>query len=592
MYLRHIQRRKNGKEHAYWSIVESRRLADGRVSQRHVLYLGEINDAQERAWARAVEVFPDEAGPPQTMALFPEERLDPTADEGIPVVRLRLKELSLHRPRQWGACWLALYLWRELRLDQFWSQRLQPSRKGTRWDQILTVLTIYRLLAPGSEWRLHRQWFENSALADLLGVDFSVADPHKLYGCHDQLLAYKTALFQHLVQRWRDLFGAEFDVLLYDLTSTYFESEPPLDTSDKRQFGYSRDKRPDCVQVVIALIVTPQGFPLTYEVLCGNTADKTTLKEFLQKIEMQYGRARRIWVMDRGIPTEEALAEMRTSGPPVQYLVGTPKGRLTKLERDLLNRPWQQARPGVTVKLLPREGELYVLARSADRVAKERSMRRRQLKRLWNRLREVQALKLRREELWMKLGAARQQAPSAWRLVEVAVDATAATFTYRLRKDKLRQVRRREGRYLLRSNLTLTDPAVVWTYYLQLVEVEQAFRNLKGDLAIRPIFHQEQTRIEAHIFVSFLAYCLHVTLGHWLRTLAPGLTTRSVLEKFATVQMVDVHIPTSDGRTLILSRYTQPEPDLQLLLARLKLQLPAQPPPRITAAAGGNESTM
>jgi len=423
-------------------------------------------------------------------------------------------------------------------------------------------------------------------------VDFSVADPHKLYGCHDQLLAYKTALFQHLVQRWRDLFGAEFDVLLYDLTSTYFESEPPLDTSDKRQFGYSRDKRPDCVQVVIALIVTPQGFPLTYEVLCGNTADKTTLKEFLQKIEMQYGRARRIWVMDRGIPTEEALTEMRASDPPVQYLVGTPKGRLTKLEKDLLNRPWQQARPGVTVKLLPREGELYVLARSADRVAKERSMRRRQLKRLWNRLREVQALKLRREELWMKLGAARQQAPSAWRLVEVAVDATAATFTYRLRKDKLRQVRRREGRYLLRSNLTLTDPAVVWTYYLQLVEVEQAFRNLKGDLAIRPIFHQEQTRIEAHIFVSFLAYCLHVTLGHWLRTLAPGLTTRSVLEKFATVQMVDVHIPTSDGRTLILSRYTQPEPDLQLLLARLKLQLPAQPPPRITAAAGGNESTM
>jgi hypothetical protein len=592
MYLRQIQRQKNGKEHSCWSIVETRRLADGRVSQRHVLYLGEINDAQERAWARAVEVFPDETGPPQTMALFPEERLDPTADEGVPVVRLRLKELSLHRPRQWGACWLALYLWRQLRLDQFWSQHLQPSRKGTRWDQVLAVLTIYRLLAPGSEWRLHRQWFDNSALADLLGVDFAVADPHKLYGCHDQLLAYKTALFQHLVQRWRDLFGAEFDVLLYDLTSTYFESEPPFDTSDKRQFGYSRDKRPDCVQVVIALIVTPQGFPLTYEVLCGNTADKTTLKAFLQKIETQYGKARRIWVMDRGIPTEEALAAMRTSDPPVQYLVGTPKGRLSKLEKDLLEKPWQQARPGVTVKLLPREGELYVLARSADRVAKERAMRRRQLQRLWNRLAELQAMKLRREELLMKLGAARQQAPSAWRLVEVTVDATQPTFTYRLRKEKLRQVRRREGRYLLRSNLTQTDPAVVWTYYLQLVEVEQAFRNLKGDLAIRPIFHQDEKRIEAHIFVSFLAYCLHVTLGQWLRTLAPGLTPRNVLEKFAAVQMVDVHIPTSDGRTLILSRYTQPEPELQLLLTRLKLQLPAQPPPRITAAAGGKEATM
>ncbi len=592
MYLRQIQRRKNGKEHSYWSIVETRRLADGRVSQRHVLYLGEINEAQERAWARAVEVFPDETAPPQTMALFPEERLDATTAEGLPVVRLRLKELSLHRPRQWGACWLALYLWRQLQLDQFWAEPLKPSRKGTRWDQVLAVLTGYRLLAPGSEWRLHRQWFESSALADLLGVDFSVADPHKLYGCHDQILAHKSALFAHLGQRWRDLFGVEFDVLLYDLTSTYFESAPPFGENDKRQFGYSRDKRPDCVQVVIALIVTPQGFPLTYEVLAGNTSDKTTLKAFLQKIEKQYGKARRIWIMDRGIPTEENLAEMRASDPPVQYLVGTPKGRLSKLEKDLLGRPWQQARAGVTVKLLPREGELYVLARSADRVAKERAMRRRQLKRLWKRLQELQARKLRREDLLMKLGAARPQAPSAWRLVEIEVAATGATFTYRLRKDKLRQVRRREGRYLLRSNLTETDPAVVWHYYLQLVEVEQAFRNLKGDLAVRPIFHQEQTRIEAHIFVSFLAYCLHVTLGQWLRTLAPGLTTRNVLEKFAAIQMVDVHIPTSDGRTLILSRYTQPEPDLQLLLARLKLELPAQPPPRITAAAGGKETPM
>jgi transposase len=550
------------------------------------LYLGEINDAQERAWARAVEVFPDETGPPQTMALFPQERLTAPGDQDIPIVRLRLKESSVQRPRQWGACWLALFLWHELQLDQFWSERLPPSRKGTRWDLILAVLTVYRLLAPGSEWRLHRQWFDSSALADLLGVDFGAADPHKLYGCHDQILAHKNALFAHLVGRWRDLFGAEFDVLLYDLTSTYFESEPPFDENDKRQFGYSRDKRSDCVQVVIALIVTPQGFPLTYEVLAGNTADKTTLKEFLQKIERQYGKARRIWVMDRGIPTEETLAEMRASDPPVQYLVGTPKGRLSKLEKNLLEKPWQQARAGVTVKLLPQEGELYVLARSADRVAKERSMRRRQLKKLWHRLHELQAMKLRREDLLMKLGAARQQSPSAWRLVAVEIHATEATFTYSLNKDKLRQVRRREGRYLLRSNLTETDPTVVWAYYLQLVQVEQAFRNLKGDLTLRPIFHQDEKRIEAHIFVSFLAYCLHVTLGQWLRTLAPGLTTRSVLEKFAAVQMVDVHIPTSDGRTLILSRYTQPEPDLQLLLARLKLELPAQPPPRITAGPG------
>ncbi len=591
MYLRRTQRKKNGKEHSYWSIVESRRLADGRVAQRHVLYLGEINDAQEQAWTRSIEVFQDGQPQPQTMALFPEDRVGPGGDE-VPIVRLRLNELSVHRPRQWGACWLALHLWKQLQLDQFWAKRLKPSRKGTRWERVLMVLTAYRLIAPGSEWRLHRQGFDQSALADLLGVDCSVADPHQLYGCHDRLLAHKAALFSHLTQRWRDLFQASFDVLLYDLTSTYFESAPPFAEGDKRKFGYSRDKRPDCVQVVIALIVTPEGLPLAYEVLVGNTADKTTLRTFLQKIETQYGKARRIWVMDRGIPTEEVLAEMRASDPPVQYLVGTPKGRLTKLEKDLLEKPWQQARPGVTVKLLPQEGELYVLARSADRVAKERAMRRRQLKGLWKRLKELPGMKLRREELLMKLGAARQQAPSAWRLVEVEVDDTRPTFPYRLQKDKLRQVRRREGRYLLRSNLTETDPAGVWNYYLQWVEVEQAFRNLKGDLAIRPIFHQDQTRIEAHIFVSFLAYCLHVTLGHWLRNLAPGLTARSVLEKFATIQMVDVHIPTSDSRTLILPRYTHPESELQLLLERLKLELPTQPPPRITVGSAQKEAAM
>jgi len=591
MYLHCTQRKKNGKDHEYWSIVESRRLADGRVVQRHVLYLGEINDAQERAWARSVEVLTDDHPEPQTMALFPEDRV-PAAAEDTSLVRLKLGSLSVHRPRQWGACWLALRLWRELRLDQFWVQRLPPGRKGTRWEQVLAVLTIYRLIAPGSEWRLHRQWFDSSAMADLLGADFSLADPHKLYGCHDLLLAHKTALFSHLTQRWRDLFNAPFDVLLYDLTSTYFESDPPTEEDDKRKFGYSRDKRPDCVQVVIALIVTPEGFPLAYEVLSGNTSDKMTLRQFLQKIETQYGKARRVWVMDRGVPTEDVLAEMRASHPPVQYLVGTPKGRLGKLEKDLLNQPWQQARAGVDVKLLPQAGELYVLARSTDRVAKERAMRRKQLKRLWKRLSQLQGRKLRREDLLMKLGAARQQSPSAWRLVTVEVDAAQATFTYHLRKDKLRQVRRREGRYLLRSNLTETDPAVVWNYYLQLVQVEQAFRHLKGDLAVRPIFHQDEPRIEAHIFVSFLAYCLHVTLGRWLHDLAPGLTSRSVLEKFAGIQMVDVHIPTTDGRTLILQRYTHPQADLRLLLERLKLKLPAQPPPRITVTPVQMEASM
>jgi transposase len=585
MYLRCKIRKKNGKEHRTWSIVESRRLARGRVVQRHVLYLGEINDSQELAWRKSIELFAEEE--PRrvsiTAALFPEDRpvVASVANENI--VRLRLGELKLCHPRQWGACWLVLHLWRELGLDQFWGQRLPASRKGTRWDLVLAVLTCYRLLSPGSEWRLHREWFLRSALADLLGEDFSLAEEHRLYECHDKLLTHKAELFSHLRQRWCDLFNASFDVLLYDLTSTYFESEPPFPEGDKRRFGYSRDKRFDCVQVVIALVVTPEGFPLGYEVLAGNTDERATLADWLQRIERQYGKARRIWVMDRGIPTEEVLEQMRQSDPPVQYLVGTPKGRLTQYEQALLQKSWQEVRPGVRVKLLPQDQELYVLAESQDRVAKERSMRRRQLRWLWRRLKEIAGMKCPRDELLKKLGAAQHQAPSAWRLVHLEVDPTAAAFTYRLDKDKLRIVRRREGRYLLRSNLTQSDPAKLWTFYLQLTQVEEAFKNLKGDLAVRPIYHQDPERIEAHIFIAFLAYCLQVTLGRRLRDLAPGLTPRAVLEKFAAVQMLDVRIPTTDGREVVLTRYTQPECELQLLLHKLKLELPAQPPPKICA---------
>jgi hypothetical protein len=581
MFLRCSSRKKDGKEHRYFSIVENKRVAGGRVVQRHVLYLGEINSSQELAWRKSIEVFEDGREQPSTLSLFPADRCEAViADESI--VRVRLSDLELCRPRQWGACWLVVKLWRELELDRFWSEGLAPSRKGTRWDQVLFVLVAYRLIAPGSEWRLHREWFGLTALADLLGADFSLAESHKLYACHDLLLKHKQALFDHLVGRWRDLFNASFEVLLYDLTSTYFESEPPQDENDKRRFGYSRDKRSDCVQVVIALIVTPQGFPLAYEVLAGNTLDKTTLREFLQKIETQYGKAERIWLMDRGIPTEELLQEMRHSDPPVKYVVGTPRGRLTRLENQLVEKLWHSARAGVNVKLLAQQGELYVLAESHDRIAKERSMRRRRLKWLWARLKQLSAMTLTREDLLMKLGAAKQTAPSAWRLIKIEMAKQGASFTYRLSREKLRQARRREGRYLLRTNLTESDPAKLWRLYLQLVAVEEAFKNLKGDLAVRPIFHQNQQRVEAHIFVSFLAYCLHVTLGQRLHSLAPGLTVRSVLEKFAALQMIDVHLPTTDGRKIILTRTTQPEPELKLLLDKLKLQLPAQPLPKIT----------
>ena len=591
MFLRSSSRKKDGKEHRYFSIVENKRVAGGRVVQRHVLYLGEINSSQELAWRKSIEVFEEGREQPSMLSLFPADRYEAVIpDESV--VRVRLSELRLCRPRQWGACWLVVKLWRELELDRFWGERLSPSRKGTRWDQVLLVLVAYRLIAPGSEWRLHREWFGRTALADLLGADFSLAESHKLYACHDLLLEHKQALFDHLVGRWRDLFNASFEVLLYDLTSTYFESDPPQEQDDKRRFGHSRDKRSDCVQVVIALIVTPQGFPLAYEVLAGNTLDKTTLREFLQKIETQYGKAERIWLMDRGIPTEAVLQEMRHSDPPVKYLVGTPRGRLTRLEKQLVDKPWHSARPGVKVKLLTEQGELYVLAESHDRIAKERSMRRRRLKWLWARLKQLSAMTLTREDLLMKLGAAKQQAPSAWRLIKIELDKQQATFSYRLNRAKLRTARRREGRYLLRTNLTESDPAKLWSLYLQLVAVEEAFKNLKGDLAVRPIFHQNEQRVEAHIFVSFLAYCLHVTLGQRLHTLAPGLTPRSVLEQFTALQMIDVHLPTTDGRKIILTRTTQPEPELRLLLDKLKLQLPAQPPPKISAAQATSATAL
>jgi hypothetical protein len=585
MFLRKTPRKKDGKTHDYWSVVENKRVAGGRVVQRHVLYLGEINSSQAAVWRKAIEVLDEDAGQPRTLALFPEDRCAGVAPD-TSVVQLRLSDMRLCRPRQWGACWLAGQLWRELELDRFWADRLPPSRKGTQWDQILQVLVSYRLIAPGSEWKLHRDWFGKSAMADLLGADFGLAEAHKLYACHDLLLQHKADLFSHLMARWRDLFNANFDVLLYDLTSTYFEiNASDVAEGDKRRHGYSRDKRPDCPQVVIALVVTTDGLPLAYEVLPGNTADCTTLRMFLARIEQQYGRARRVWVMDRGIPTEAVLAEMRASDPPVQYLVGTPKGRLSRLEKQLLAKPWQEARAGVQVKLLAEDNELYVYAESVDRVSKERAMRKRQLKWLWKRLRELAAMEIPREEMLMKLGAARARAPTAWRLVDIEMDKESAMFIYTLNRQKLRRIRRREGRYLLRTNLTENDPALLWQYYTQLITVEEAFKNLKGDLAIRPVFHQEQRRIEAHIFIAFLAYCLQITLQRRLHALAPGLTARSALEKFAAVQMIDVHLPTTDGRELLLTRYTQPEPELRLLIQQLKLQLPPQPTPRIATAS-------
>jgi transposase len=586
MFLRAKSRVKDGKEHRYWSIVENQRTADKRVVQRQVLYLGEINDSQHAAWCKTIDVFQGDNGQSRQMALFPDDRQAP--ELACEVVRIRLNELELHRPRQWGACWLACHLWNLLDLDDFWSSRLSKNRNKTRWVHVLKTLVSYRLISPGSEWRLHREWYHRSAMADLLGEDAGLVQKDKLYRCLDKLLPHKEDFFSHLAQRWKTLFDVSFNVLLYDLTSTYFESPPP--GSGNRQYGYSRDKRPDCVQVVIALIVTPDGFPLAYEVMPGNTSDKTTLGDFLRKIENQYGKANRTWVMDRGIPTEATLRTMRTSDPPIYYLVGTPRARLNKLEKDFLEKPWQQVRDLVNVKLLSQDGELYIMARSDDRVAKERGIRRRRLKKLWNRLKALQSQTLTRDNLLLKLGAAKKEAGRAYSLVDITLPkpreaVNEETFTFRLRKNRLRTVRRREGCYLLRSNLIGQDPATLWKYYIQLTEIEQAFKELKHDLSIRPIYHQVDNRVDAHIFVSFMAYCLLTTLKHRAKQKAPGLTPRAILEKFSAMQMVDVHLPTTDKRLLILPRHTQPDQGQKLLLAQLKLELPAQPPPRIAVRA-------
>ena len=581
MFLRCQRRKKDGKAHEYWSIVESRRLSDGRVAQRQVLYLGEINASQREAWRKTIEV--QDAGQRRQVALFPAGSM-PCDD--VDAIGVCLGELRLVRPRQWGACWLALQLWQELELDAFWRPRLRPSREGTPWLKVLKVLVAYRLIDPGSEWRLHRQWFDASAMADLLESDFCLAEKNTLYRCLDKLVEHKDALFKFLVRRWGELFEASFEVLLYDLSSTYFETDEDRGPDDLRQYGYSRDKRGDCRQVVIALIVTPEGFPLSYEVMSGDTADSTTLSGFLDRIEHRYGRAQRIWVMDRGIPTEDSLAKMRSMG--ANYLVGTPKGRLSKLEQAFLTKPWATVRDGVQVKRLATEEDVYVLAQSDARIDKERGMRRKRLRRYIERLKALQGQALTRDQLLMKLGAAKHDAGRAAGLVQVSTPKQAATaktasLEFKLDRDKLRQLRRREGRYLLRTNLSAGEPTQLWTFYIQLTEVEQAFKELKHDLSIRPIYHQLEHRIEAHVFVAFMAYCLQVTLKAHLRELAGGTTPREVIEKFKAMQMVDVVLPTTDGRELTLSRYMQPEAEQRMLLEQLRLRLPAQPPPRITS---------
>jgi transposase len=586
MFLRSNTRNKDGKQHRYFTVVESRRLQSGKVAQRQVLYLGEINDSQQAAWRRTLEVF-DEAEQRLTpLSLFPEDR--PIPADAIDSVQVKLSEMKLERARPYGNCWLGCELWRQLQLDRFWSERLPRGRESVAWPQVLELLVVNRLIDPGSEFRLHRQWFDQSAMDVLLDQDFAVAEKDRLYRCLDRVLEHKQELFVHLQQRWKDLFDAEFDLLLYDLTSTYMEGE--AEQNPKARYGYSRDKRPDCKQVVIALIVTPAGLPLAYEVMAGNTSEKTTLRAFLDSIERQYGKARRVWLMDRGIPTEALLQEIRTSRQETFYLVGTSRAKVKQYEKQWLELPWHKVRESVQVKLFAQDGELYVLAKSEGRQAKENAMRRKKLARLLRKLRAMRRSCPKRDQLLMRVGAAKTDVGRAFGFVKINLpsagqEVTRETFTFRLDKNKLKEAELRDGHYLLRTNLVAEDPAVLWDRYVQLTQIEAAFKCLKSDLGIRPIHHQLEHRVDAHILVAFLAYCLTVTLRHRLGMHAPGLTPRAVLETLAGIQMLDVSFPTTDGRRLVMPRYTEPNPEQALLLHHLNLVLPQQPPPRITTAA-------
>jgi len=578
MYLKAHRRMKDGKSHVYYSLSESVRLSRNRVVQRTVLHLGELNTTQQDRWQRTISVI-EEDGQERQLRLFTDR--DGQMPEADDVAEVRLSSLAVRRPRAFGACWVGCKLWETLGLRAFWDKALGEDRGAVPWAKVLELLVINRLSAPRSELSIHEKWFGQTAMDFLLDCEADVAEKDRLYRCLDRLLPHKAALERHLAGRWQDLFGARVEVLLYDLTSTYFEGE--VSEVEKAQRGYSRDHRPDCQQLMLALVVTPEGFPLAYEVFEGNRQDVTTLTTIMEAMEAKYGRAQRVWVFDRGVVSEANLERIRAAGG--RYLVGTPRSKLRAYERKLLNGEWAEVSETVKVQLIPEEGETYVLARSSTRANKERAMRVRRVRGLMRDLiRLRQALRrggVKAETLRHRLGRLHERHPQAWRYVQIHGDGK--DLRWRWDRGKLNAVAARDGAYLLRTNLTETDPAILWRQYVQLTEVEAAFRTLKTDLAIRPIWHWTSERIEAHLLVAFLSYCLWVCLKHKLRACAPGLTPWQCLDQFQRIVFVEVWFQLRDGRSVCLPRITQPDKPQALLLDQLGWRLPEQPPPKIYA---------
>jgi len=577
MFLRPYRVAKDGKDHTYWSLVETVRTPDG-PRQRTVCYLGELNSSAQARWLKAVEVF-NEQGERQQLKLFPSDV--PVPENDPDVARVWVKKIRLERVRQFGNCWLGLELWKRLGLDRFFEALLDDEPADVPWSRVAALLAINRLCSPSSELGIEERWYPATALDDLLGFPAGAINDTRLYRCLDHLLPHKTKLEQHLKQRYGELFAAEFDVLLYDLTSSYVEGQ--AERNPMMQRGYSRDHRPDCKQVVIALIVNAEGFPLSYETFDGNRADVTTLEAVMRMVERKYGRARRVWVFDRGIISEENLASLRKRGG--QYLVGTPRSKLRGVERELLEGGWVQVRDEVEAKLVPMPTgtETYVLCRSTARREKEQAIRRRfsarmerALKHLAQRVEKGQLKD--RQKIERRLGRIQARHPQVTDLYTMGITEHEGHLVveWKLLEERRAWREAREGTYLLRTNLQGESAEELWTKYIQLTEAESAFRALKSELSIRPLFHQLEPRVKAHILAAFLGYALWVTLKHLLRQSPSDLSPARALALLCTLQSADIVLPTTDGRELRLRRITEPSPEQKQLLQQLNITPPGR----------------
>jgi transposase len=578
MFLRSHRRSKDGKQHSYWSLVETVRTPDG-PRQRRLCYLGELNDSAHSRWLKTIEVFNAE-GESTQLKLFPSEVEPPENDPDV--ARVLLKKVRLERTRQLGPCYLGWELWRRLKLDEFFQGAIDTDGADVAWSRVAAILGINRLCAPGSELALEQQWYPGTSLGDILHIEEGKINDTRLYRCLDRILPQKTKLEQHLKQRYGELFGAEFDVMLYDLTSTYVEGAAEANPMMRR--GYSRDHRPDCQQLVLALIVNPEGFPCSYEVFNGNRADVTTLEVILRMVERKYGKARRIWVMDRGIVSEANLAAIRKRDG--QYLVGTPRSKMKEFEAHLKEEAnWEQVRDEVQVKLISIPGgqETFILCKTEGRQRKEHAIRNRFARRMEAALdslqKQVKSGRLKnRDKIHVRIGRILASHPQVADLYEVAVKEASGQLSIAWSaKDSQRQWREaREGAYLLRTNLTATTASELWAKYMQLTEVEAAFRALKSELSIRPLFHQLERRVKAHVMVGFLGYALWVTLKHLLRRKQSEWSATRALAELATLQSADIVLPTTDGREIRLRRITEPTAGQQRLLSQLGIDLPQQ----------------